>query len=101
MGGAFSTGSTATAGTPYTFTFTYNGGNSYSYTLTGSGGGNNFTATNPINNIDNIRLFSFNQGPNANFGFDNLAVVPEPTTVSLIAGPALLGAWFLGRRRRS
>ena len=28
-------------------------------------------------------------------------VVPEPATVSLLAGPALLGAWFYARRRRA
>jgi len=32
---------------------------------------------------------------------NNLAVVPEPSTVALLAGPALLGAWFFIRRRRA
>ena len=101
-GSDFSAGAAATANTPYTFSFTYNGGNSYSFTLTGSPGGTNFTSSDPLlGSIDNIRFFNFNQGPGGNFGFDNLAVVPEPSTLSLLAGPALLGAWFFARRRRS
>lgn len=100
-GSNFSAGVAATAGTPFSFSFTYNGGNSYSFTLTGSAGGMNFMAANSISGIDNLRIFNFNQGPGANFGFDNLAIVPEPSSLALIAGPALLGAWFFVRRRRS
>jgi len=92
---------TATANTPYHFTLTYNGGNSYSFTLTGALPGNNFTATNNLTGIDNIRYFDFNQGGGANFGFDNMAVVPEPSTLALLAGPMLLGGWFFVRRRRA
>lgn len=36
-----------------------------------------------------------------NLYFNNLSIVPEPSSLALIAGPALLGAWFLVRRRRS
>ncbi len=101
-GSDFSAGAAATANTPYTFTFTYNGGNSYSFTLTGSPGGANFTSSNPaLGSIDNVRIFDFNQGAGANFGFNNLAIVPEPTTISLIAGPAILGAFMFLRRRRA
>lgn len=95
---------TAAANTPYHFTLTYNGGNSYSYTLSGTAPGNNFTATNNLTGIDNVRFFDFNQGGGANFGFDNLAVtaaVPEPSTLALLTGPALLGGWFFLRRRRA
>jgi len=101
-GGNFSAGSVATANTPYTFTFTYNGTNSYSFSLTGGPGGPNFTSSDPlIGSIDNIRLFNFNQGAGQNFGFDNIAIVPEPSSVALLVGPALLGAWFFVRRRRA
>ena len=31
----------------------------------------------------------------------NFTVVPEPSTLSLLAGPAILGAWFFVRRRRA
>jgi hypothetical protein len=102
-GTAFGIGA-ASANTPYHFTLTYNGGNSYSFTLSGTAPGNNFTASNNLTGIDNIRFFDFNQGANANFGFDNLAIataVPEPSTLSLLAGPAILGAWFFVRRRRA
>ncbi|HJT82695.1 MAG TPA: PEP-CTERM sorting domain-containing protein [Chthoniobacterales bacterium] len=101
-GSDFSAGAAATANTPYTFSLTYNGGNSYSFTLTGSAGGTNFTSSDPlIGSIDNVRLFDFNQGAGQNFGFDNLSVVPEPSTLSLLAGPMLLGGWFFVRRRRN
>jgi len=36
-----------------------------------------------------------------NLYFNNLAIVPEPSSLTLLAGPALLGAWFFVRRRRS
>lgn len=99
-GSDFSAGATATANTPFSFSFTYNGGSSYSFSLTGSAGGVNFTSSNAgISSIDNLRIFNFNQGPGANLGFDNLAIVPEPSSLALLAGPALLGAWFFVRRR--
>ena len=101
-GGDFSAGAVATSDTPFSFSFTYNGGSSYNFTLTGSAGGTNFNSSNGlISSIDNLRIFNFNQGPGANFGFDNLAIVPEPSSLALVAGPALLGAWFFFRRRRS
>jgi len=100
-GSNFSAGVAAASNTPFSFSFTYNGGNSYSFTLTGSVGGTNFMSANSISGIDNLRIFNFNQGPGANFGFDNLAIVPEPSSLALVAGPALLGAWFFFRRRRS
>jgi hypothetical protein len=100
-GGNFSAGAAATGDSPYTFTFTYLGGNNYSFTLTGSAGGTNFSATSTLTSIDNVRFFNFNQGPDENFGFDNLAIVPEPSTLSLLAGPAILGVWFYVRRRRT
>lgn len=31
----------------------------------------------------------------------NITVVPEPSSISLLAGPAMLGAWFFVRRRRA
>jgi hypothetical protein len=98
----FSAGATASADTAYTFSLTYNGGTSYSFSLTGSAGGVDFNSGNGgISSIDNVRFFNFNQGPGANFGFDNLSIVPEPSSLALLAGPALLGAWFFVRRRRT
>ena len=43
-------------------------------------------------------LFLSNGGSNYQATF---TVVPEPSTVSLLAGPAILGAWFFVRRRRA
>lgn len=101
-GSDFSAGTTALANTAYSFSLTYNGGTSYSFSLTGSAGGINFNSGNGgISSIDNLRLFNFNQGGGANFGFDNLSIVPEPSSLVLLAGPALLGAWFFVRRRRT
>ena len=101
-GSNFSAGAVALANTSYTFSLTYNGGSSYSFSLTGSAGGVNFTSTNGgISSIDNVRFFDFNQGGGANFGFDNLSVVPEPSSLALFVAPALLGAWFFVRRRRT
>jgi hypothetical protein len=74
----------------------------YSFSLTGSPGGINFNPSNGgISGIDNVRFFNFNQGPGANFGFDNLSIVPEPSNLALLAGPALLGGWVFVRRRRT
>lgn len=39
-----------------------------------------------------------NNGPNYTATF---SVVPEPSSLALIAGPVLLGAWFFLRRRRA
>ncbi len=47
----------------------------------------------------------YNSGTNSganenNLYFNNLAIVPEPSSFTLLAGPAILGAWFFVRRRR-
>lgn len=36
-----------------------------------------------------------------NLYFNNLSIVPEPSSYALLAGPVLLGAWFFLRRRRA
>ncbi len=96
----FSAGQADATGQSFHFTFTYNGGNSYSYTL-GSGSGTNFTASSNLSNITGFRLFDAAHGGGENAGFNNLAVVPEPSSYALLAGPLLLGAWFFVRRRRA
>jgi hypothetical protein len=99
-GGDFGAGQAYAANTPLSFSFTYNGGSSYSYTF-GTGSGNNFTASADISNINGVQFFSVNQGPNQNLGFNNLEVVPEPSTYALLAlGAAGLGAHLIRRRRR-
>ena len=98
-GNDFDSGQAYAANTSLALTFTYNGGNSYSYTF-GTGSGNNFTAGVDISNLDGVQFFSVNQGDGQNIGFNNLSVVPEPSTYALL-GIAVLGfAAQLARRRR-
>lgn len=87
--------------------FTLTGTDTYSISITPNGGGttvvsNNLAGTAGTGIVD-MRFFNFNAGTNqdSNFYINNLAVVPEPTTLSLLGGPALLGAWFLARRKRA
>lgn len=103
-GGNFNTTIPFTPNTPMSIAFTYNGGSSYNISITqgvNTYSPGSFTATNPINAIDGFRVYNNGQGAGENIGFDNLAVVPEPTSVALLTGPALLGAWLVARRRRS
>ena len=75
---------TDTAGTSYHFTLTYNGGSGYSYTFTGATPGDNLTTTATINGIIQANFFDYQQGSNQNFGFNNLAIVPEPNTWAIV-----------------
>jgi len=89
----FSISITQTDGTGGTWSVTRSGGlaGAASGTFTGVGTG--------------IHLYnSMTTGGGAaedNLFFNNLAVIPEPSSLSLLAGPALLGAWFFVRRRRA
>jgi hypothetical protein len=98
------TGITLQANTPINFSFTFNGGSSYTvFIKEGSTtfGGTPFTASSTLTNITGVKMFSNKQGSNENFGFNNLAIVPEPSTLALLAGPVLLGGWLFLRRRRA
>jgi len=90
------------ADTSLTFTFTYNGGNSYSYTF-GAASGVDFTATTDISSINEVGFFSVNQGGDQNFGINNLAVIPEPSSIFMmgLAGLAAGGLTVLKRRKRA
>ena len=95
-GSDFSAGQAYAANTSLAFSFTYNGANSYSYTF-GTGSGNNYTATNTLTSINEVLFYDNNQGDNQNFGFNNLSIVPEPSTWILIG---IGSAFLLWRSRR-
>jgi hypothetical protein len=63
------------------------------------------TLASPGGTITNLRLFSSNgnetSGASSDVFYNNMAVIPEPSSLSLLVGPAMLGAWFFARRRRS
>jgi opacity protein-like surface antigen len=99
-GSDFGAGQAYVANTPLSFSFTYNGGSSYSYTF-GTGSGDGFTASADISNINGVQFFSVNQGPDQNLGFNNLEVVPEPSTYALLALSGIaFGGYVIRRRRR-
>jgi hypothetical protein len=75
-----------------------------SWTVTRSGGLTGTASGTYTGDASGFHLYdSMTTGGGAaedNLFANNLSVVPEPTTLSLLAGPALLGAWFYLRRRR-
>jgi hypothetical protein len=88
--------------------FTLTGANSFSFSIQFNDNQTTevFTGTlaNPGGTITNLRLFSTNENqPSAGSDvfYNNMAIVPEPSSLALMAGPAILGGWFFVRRRRS
>jgi hypothetical protein len=57
-----------------------------------------FFASGSNNSNPAVGIFDSNGGANYTANF---TVVPEPSTLSLLAGPALLGGWLFLRRRRA
>jgi hypothetical protein len=59
------------------------------------------TRANPDQGNFGDGAVNFNNEPPNAFAIGAELLVPEPSTLSLLAGPALLGAWFFIRRRRA
>lgn len=100
-GSDFNTTIPYAANTIINFSFTYNGGNSYSVAMTEGAttyNANNFTATNSLTDITGDRLFSTTQGPGQNVGFNNMEIIPEPSTYAMILGG--FGMLIMFRRMR-
>ncbi len=106
-GSWFNTGIPWAGGSPGTtlnVSFTRRAGNSYDIVL-GQGANNytgtNFTATSGFMDVDRVQFYSSAQGSGQNVGFDNLSVVPEPSTYALLGlGALALGGYAARRRRR-
>ncbi len=98
-GDGFNLSFTLTGTTTFTGTFSDMHGNS------DTGGGTLIDQTaNGGEGIAQVRLFNFNagNGDNNNVFFNNMAIVPEPATLSfLLTGSSLLGAFVFVRRRRA
>ena len=60
-------------------------------------GGDGRTADQPMTLLENAESL---QQPNADYN-NTATPVPEPSAISLLAGPMLLGAWFFVRRHRT
>jgi len=95
-GTEFDSGAAFAANAPLTFTFNYLGGSDYSYSFGSSA--TTRTATNTISAINQVSFYNNNQGASQNYGFNNLSVVPEPSTYALIALGAAFVLWRVRRR---
>lgn len=94
-------------GAPYSSTAIFNlsltqtsaGGGSYSvfYNANGQTYSNSYTGL-----ASGFKLYNSGTegGDASNLYFNNLSIVPEPSSLLLLSGPALLGGWLLARRRR-
>jgi len=95
---------------PLTLSFTELAGNAWSFSLTTGSGTTTFSSSSTgdslyENDISQVELFSLNGGSsrtlgdNGNLYYNNLEIVPEPATVSLL-GTSLLAGLLIYRRRR-
>lgn len=72
------------------------------YTANMGGAGWTGTLSGGADNVDAIRIFNNNGGPNSDIVTNNLQVstVPEPSTIAMMLSSTLLGGMYLLRRRR-
>ena len=98
-------GLTFAGGSPgINFAFTRNAGNGYGLNISQGAQtyiDSNMTSSSGTMAIDSVQFYSTAQGSGNNVGFDNLSVVPEPSTYALLAlGAVAIGGCVLRRRRR-
>jgi hypothetical protein len=84
-GSNFSSGISWAGGTPgTTLNYSFTRGTGNAYTLNISQGAQSYigsnTGTSGIMSIDSVQFYSSAQGGGENIGFNNLSVVPEPST---------------------
>jgi hypothetical protein len=105
-GSNFGTGLTWQGGDPgstINFAFTRNDGNGYGLNITQSAESyidSVMTSSSGIMSIDSFQVYSSAQGGGENVGFNNLSVVPEPSTYALLGLGTAFGLWQLRRRKR-
>lgn len=84
--------------TPLLFSFSRNDSNEYTYTFAEVTETRN--AISDITQIIGFRIYNNGQGAGENFGFDNIAVIPEPTTIAYIGASCLSILGFKRMKRR-
>ena len=87
-----------------TLSFTQLINNGFSFSITPNGGSATvINGTLTASDISQFQLFNSNAGSGSsnNAYFNSFQVVPEPSSLALLGGPAILGAWFYLRRRRA
>lgn len=105
-GSDFSTGIPWGGGNPGTtlnYSFTRGTGNGYSINLSQGAqtyNGNNYVSASGIMSIDSVQFYSSAQGGGENLGFNNLQVIPEPSTYTLLGLSAAAFVARVLRRRR-
>lgn len=90
-------------GTTINFSFIRNAGNGYGLNI--SQGAQSFvnssmTASSGVMSIDSVQFYTSAQGSGENVGFNNLSVVPEPSTYALLGLGAAFGLWQIRRRKK-